>query len=340
MRNGREIELKILILGGTIFVGRALVDEAKKRGHELTLFHRGKHNAGLFPEVETIQGDRTLDLSPLANRKWDAVIDTCGYLPGVVRKSAEFLKDSVEHYSFISSISVYANFVAAGIAEDYSLGVLEDPTVTEVTGETYGPLKVLCEAEAEGAMPGKTLVIRPGLIVGPNDPTDRFTYWIERVAEGGEVLAPDAPELPVQFIDARDLAIWNLDLIEAGTTGIYNATGPERTLTMGELLETCRTVTQSDASFTWLSKAFLLKSEVAPWSELPLWVPAGEGAGFSRIDCSKGIAAGLTFRPLSETIRDTFAWVSSLPKGRELKAGLKREKESAVLAMWKSLGEV
>ena len=331
--------MKLLILGGTIFVGKALVEEATRRGHEVTLFHRGKHNPGLFPAVETILGDRTTDLSLLARRSWDAVIDTCGYLPAVVQQSAEFLKHSAGHYTFISSISVYSDLSKPGVDENSQLGELADPTVTEVTGETYGPLKVLCEAEAEKAMPGRTLNLRPGLIVGPNDPTDRFTYWVKRVGEGGEVLSPDRPELPVQFIDARDLAAWNLDLIEAGKTGIYNATGPERLLSMGEVLDACKQITGSDASFVWASEEFLLKNEVAPWSELPLWVPTSEGAGFSAIDCSKGIRDGLTFRPLSETIRDTFEWLASRPKDYAMKAGLSREKEQTVLEAWKRRGD-
>ncbi len=327
--------MRILILGGTIFVGRALAEEALKRGHEITLFNRGKRNPGLFPQVETIIGDRTEDLSPLGGRTWDAVIDTCGYLPAVVKKSADFLADAADLYVFISSISAYSDFSKPGVDEKSPLGVLADPDVTEVNGETYGPLKVLCEQAAESAMPGRVLTIRPGLIIGPHDPTDRFTYWPLRVAKGGEVLSPDRPDLPVQFIDVRDLAEWTLSMIESAEKGIFNADSPAGSLTIGGVLDSCKRMTESDAQFIWASEEFLLANEVAPWSELPLWVPTSEGEGFSLINCSKAASAGLKCRPLDETARDTFAWATSRPEDYAMRAGLAPEKEASVLAKLK-----
>jgi 2'-hydroxyisoflavone reductase len=328
--------MKLLIIGGTIFVGRALVEAAQQRGHEVTLFNRGKHNPDLYPEVEKLRGDREQDLTALEGRHWDAVIDTCGYAPRVVRASAEKLADSVGHYTFISSISVYSDFSQPGMDESGPLGTLENPDTEEVTGETYGPLKVLCEQAAEQAMPGRVLNIRPGLIVGPHDLSDRFTYWPRRIAQGGDVLAPDDPNLPVQFIDARDLAEWNLRMVEAGKTGIYNATGPDYTLTMGSLLEECRAVTGSDANLVWVEEKFLLENGAAPWSEIPLWVPASEGAGFSAISCGKAIADGLTFCPLADIIRDTLAWDSTRPASEHPRPGLTPEKEQQLLAAWRN----
>lgn len=324
--------MKILVLGGTIFYGRAFVEAALAKGHEFTLFHRGKHNPGLFPEVETIQGDRNTDLHLLKGRNFDAVLDTCGYFPRAVRESAMALADSVGHYSFISSISVYADFNTVGIDEDYPVGTIEDPTIEEITGESYGPLKALCEQAAENAMPGRVLTIRPGLIVGPHDPSDRFTYWVERVAKGGKVLAPQSPDYTVEFSDVRDLAEWNLRMIEANKTGVFNASGPEGKTTIGNLLEVCKTVAGSDAEFVWLSEAQILANEIAPWMELPLWIPESEGAGLSRVNCDRAIAEGLTFRAIEDTVRDTLEWVKTLPADRQRRAGLPQEKEQKALS--------
>ena len=330
--------MKLLILGGTVFLGRHLVDAAQARGHEITLFNRGQHNAELYPEVEKLRGDRNGDLSALRNRRWDAAIDTCGYVPRIVRASAELLADAVEHYTFVSSISVYAALDRPGIDENAAVGALDDPSVEEVTGETYGPLKALCEQVAEAVMPGRVLNIRPGLIVGPHDPTDRFTYWPHRVAEGGETLAPGNGERPVEIIDARDLAEWTVRMTEGRQTGIFNATGPDYPLTMQRLLETCKTVSVSDARFTWVGDQFLVDNGVGPWIELPLWVPesdAESGAIFS-VDCGKAIKAGLAFRPVEHTVRDTLDWDATRPSDREWWAGLKRERERELLTLWHS----
>ncbi len=325
--------MKLLILGGTVFLGRALVGVATARGHEVTLFHRGKHNPELFPDVERIIGDRDTDLGRLEGRKWDAVVDTCGYFPRQVRASASQLATATGHYTFVSSISVFADFDTPGMDECAPVGTLPDPTIEEITGESYGPLKALCEKEAEAAMPGRVLNIRPGLIVGAHDPSDRFTYWPVRVARGGDVLAPERPEVLVQIIDVRDLAEWNVRMVESGLTGVYNATGPDYPLTMGDVLEACKTVAASDAVFRWAPVPILNDAGVAAWTEMPIWVPESEGAGFSAIDCTKAIRAGLTFRPIEDTVRATLEWAATWPEDRALRAGISPEKEAAALAL-------
>lgn len=325
--------MDLLILGGTVFLGRHLVMAALACGHTVTLFNRGQHNPGLFPDVEQLGGDRDGNLTALADRRWDAVIDTCGYVPRIVRASAELLANAIDHYTFISSISVYADPMPIHADESAPLATLPDETVEEITGETYGALKALCEQAAEAALPGRVLNIRPGLIVGPFDPSDRFTYWPIRVARGGEVLAPDRPDRPVQFIDVRDLAAWIIRLVERGVTDTCHATGPAETLTLQSTLEVCRTVTEAGASFTWVSEAFLLENEVTPWMELPLWVPA-EADGMLQADIGRALANGLTFRPLAETVRDTLAWTKARPATYEWRAGLSPEREAELLRVW------
>ena len=326
--------MKTLIIGGTRFLGRHLVHSALARGHEVTLFNRGLTNPDLFPQVEAILGDREKDWAELSGREWDAVIDTCGYVPRIVRLSASALEGSVDRYVFISSISVYASFSKVGIDESDPVGKIEDETVEEITGETYGPLKVLCEKVVQDTFGGRSaLIVRPGLIVGPNDPTDRFTYWPVRVSRGGDVLAPDSPDAPIQIIDVRDLSDFIIKLIEEKASGVYNATGPDYELTLGAMLETCKQVSNSDANFKWASVEFLSRHEVAPWSDMPAWIPnTEEDAGFSRVDISKAIKAGLTFRPLEDTVRDTLEWAEARPSDWEWKAGLSAEKEEKVLA--------
>ena len=330
--------MQLLIIGGTVFVGRHLVEAAQARGHTITLFNRGQHNADLFPQVEKLRGDRTQDFAALAGRRWDAVIDTCGYVPRHVHASATALADSVDHYTFISSISVYSEFSQPGIDENSTVGTLADESVEEITGETYGPLKALCEQAAEAAMPGRVFNLRPGLIVGPHDPSDRFTYWPQRIDQAGktqseEVLAPGNPQQETQFIDVRDLALWIVQMVEARKTGVYNATGPAQPLTMQRFLDQCQAVTQSAARFTWVDEALLLQHEVTPFVEMPLWVPASE-AGLDQVNCSKAIGDGLRFRPLDETIRDTLAWHASRPTDTKLRAGLTPDREQALLQAW------
>lgn len=328
--------MNILIIGGTRFLGRHLVDSALARGHNVTLFNRGKTDPGLFPHLETILGDREQDISKLAGRAWDAVIDVAGYLPRIVGVSSVGLEGSVGRYVFISSISVYpdSSLHKVGIDESDPVGKLEDETVEEITGETYGPLKALCEKTVLDLYGERGLVVRPGLIVGPNDPTDRFTYWPVRVAKGGDVLAPEKPEVPVQVIDVRDLSDFTIKLIEKNASGIYNATGPDYELTFGAMLETCKQVSGSDAAFRWASVGFLEQHKVEAWSDMPVWVPDNEeNRGFSRVDISKAIRAGLTFRPLAATVRDTLAWAKTRPPDHPWRAGLKSERESELLEM-------
>lgn len=327
--------MKLLILGGTRFVGRALVEEAQAQGHEVTMFNRGQSNPDLYPDVEQLKGDRDGDLDALKGKTWDAVIDTCGYVPRLVRDSAELLADVVDQYTFISSISVYADFSEVGINEDSPLGKMEDETVETIDGETYGPLKALCEKTIDEVMNGRSLHIRAGLIVGPHDQSDRFSYWPYRVDRGGEVLAPDNPDGFVQYIDVRDLAKWTIMATEQKITGPFNLTGPASPLTMGTLLETCKQTNGGDATFTWVDEAFILENEIAPWTELPLWVGSDASfAGFDTVDCSKAIAQGLNFRPLADTVRDTLVWLKTRPADYEWKNGLAAEKEANVLKAW------
>lgn len=328
--------MNLLVLGGTVFLGRHIVEAALARGHAVTLFNRGQHNADLFPAVEKLRGDRDGGLEALRGRRWDAVIDPSGYLPRLVRASAEFLADAVDRYCFISTISVYEALFTAGMDEAAPVGTLADPGTEEITGESYGPLKVLCEQAVEAALPGRALVIRPGLIVGPNDPTDRFTYWPVRVARGGEVLAPASPASPVQVIDVRDLAEWTLRMVEARQTGTFNATGPAAPLTLGDLLETCRTLSASDARFTWVSEEFIARNDVSEWMDLPLWIASADQnmAGFQAISIARALGAGLQFRPLETTVRDTLAWHATRPASHEWRAGLAPAREAELLARW------
>jgi len=330
--------MNILIIGGTRFLGRHLVEAALARGHGVTLFNRGKSNPNLFPNVETIQGDREHDIEKLSDREWDAVIDTCGYFPRIVRLSAEGLarSGSVGRYVFISSISAFADSILTKIGVDESdpVGTMEDETIEEITGETYGPLKALCEKAVLDLYGDRGLVVRPGLIVGPNDPTDRFTYWPLRVARGGEVLAPEDPKVPVQIIDVRDLSEFIIKLIEDNASGIFSATGPDYELAIGAMLETCKQVSGSDATFKWASVEFLEQNKVAPWSDMPVWIPdTAENQGFSRMNVSKAIKAGLVFRPLADTVRDTITWANTRPADHEWRAGLKAEREEELLKL-------
>ena len=326
--------MNILIIGGTRFLGRHLVDSALARGHKVTLFNRGKTDPGLFPQLETILGDREHDIAKLAGRAWDAVIDVAGYVPRIVRLSAVGLERSVGRYVFISSVSAYDDAILSkiGIDESDAVGKLEDEFVEEITGETYGPLKALCEKTILDMYGERGLVVRPGLIVGPNDPTDRFTYWPVRVARGGDVLAPEKPDVPVQIIDVRDLSDFVIKLVEENASGIYNATGPDYELTLGTMLDTCKQVNGSDANIRWASVEFLKQNNVAEWSDMPVWIPDNEESqGFSRVDVSKAIKAGLKFRPLAETIKDTIDWANTRPADHEWRAGLKSEREQELL---------
>jgi 2'-hydroxyisoflavone reductase len=324
--------MRILIIGGTRFLGRHLVEAALERSHEVTLFNRGQSNPDLFPQLETIIGDREKDINRLKGRLWDAAIDVAEYVPRIVRLSVEVLKDSVSRYVFISSLSVYENFRKVGIDESYPVAKMPDQPTDENDPETYGPRKALAEKIVQDIYGERALIIRPGLIVGPHDPTDRFTYWPVRVARGGEVLAPQKPEAAIQVIDVRDLAAFIIKLIQENASGIYNATGPDSELTLGKLLEVSKQVSGSDANIHWASLEFLNQNKVEPWSDMPTWIPDDEeGVGFSRVDVSKAIQAGLKFRPLEETVRDTLAWEQTRPPDHEWRAGLKPEREAELL---------
>lgn len=328
--------MKILMIGGTVFLGRHTVAAALARGHEVTMFNRGQHNPELFPDVEKLRGDRDPLKDPngldvLKGRQWDAVIDFCGYVPRVVKASAELLADAVERYVFISSISVYPDLdQAKGTDENSPVGTIEDETIEEITGESYGPLKALCEQMAEHILPGRTLNIRPGLIVGPNDPTDRFTYWPVRVAKGGDVLCPGDPNWETQVIDGRDLAEWTIKMVEQKGAGVYNATGPDTPLKFGEILDASKAASGSDANYVWADNQWLLDAGVQPWMELPLWL----GNESMWVDVRKAVAAGLTFRPISEIVHDTIEWNKTRPQDYAWRAGMKAEKEAGLLQRW------
>ena len=318
--------MRLLVLGGTKFLGRAAVEAALARGHEVTLFNRGETNPELFPEAEKLRGDRTAGLAELRGREWDAVLDPSGYVPAVVRDSAEVLAGVTGHYLFISSISVYASLAARNDESRplSKLGEMPDDRLLE-DYSNYGALKALCEETVADAFGEVHAIVRPGLIVGAHDPTGRFTYWPHRVARGGEVLAPAPPERRVQFIDVRDLGSWLVDLAERRAAGAYNATHPGHP--WGELLETCREVAGSDATFAWVPDSFLVEREVGEWMELPLWIRAPEDAGMHDTDVSRAVAAGLTFRPLADTVRDTLELAQPTAE-----AGLRPEREAELLA--------
>jgi 2'-hydroxyisoflavone reductase len=325
--------MHLLIIGGTRFAGRHLVEATLARGHTLTLFNRGQSNPDLFPQVEQLLGDRTEDLAPLQGRTWDAVIDTSGYVPRHVRRSAEALVGATDRYVFISTISVYAENNPRAMAEDSPLAMLKDETVEEVTGETYGGLKVLCEKAVEQVYADRASIVRPGLIVGPHDPTDRFTYWPVRIAQGGEVLAPGNPDQPVQIIDGRDMAQWIISMVEEKRSGIFNAVGPDYALTTRSMLDACVAVCNPQAWLTWVSEEFLIAAGAQPWSEIPVWAPE-QDAAFDTCSNARAIAAGLKFRPLAETIADTLAWAKTRPSDHAWRAGLTREREAELLQGW------
>ncbi len=335
-------KLKVLFLGGTGFLGPHTVQYAVARGHEMTLFNRGKSDPELFPNLETIHGDRYTDVSGLKGRKWDAVIDTFAYVPKVVTDVLDVLKDNIRQYVLISTISVYKQISKPGMDETAPLATVA-PEVAETikthrdVGENYGAMKALCEQAAEKSMPGRVCTIRPGLIVGPRDPSDRFTYWPVRVRRGGEVLAPGSGNDYVQFIDARDLGRFIVHCIEQNTMGTFNADRPGKSITMRELLEACVSVSKSDAKITWVPADFLAEHKVEPWSDMPVWVsPDGEDAGMGQVSTARAMKAGIAIRPVGETIADTLAWFDTQPEERraKLRAGITAEREKEVLAAW------
>ena len=345
-RAGRP--LKILVLGGTGLIGPPMVAYAVARGHQLTLFNRGKTNTDLFPELERIIGDRNDNITALAaevakGRRWDVVVDNTASIPRWVEESAGLLKDNAGLYLYTSSISAYADSATPGADETTPLGTITSEeaakvkTNRDITETNYGPLKALCEKAAQTAFPGRSIVVRPGLIVGPGDSSDRFTYWPVRIHRGGEVMAPGNPTDPVQFIDCRDLGEWYVRLVEDSAIGVYNGVGPASPMSIAEMLYGIRATTGGELSFTWVDADFLKQHEVEEWGEMTVWVPpVGEYAGFSSSSIARAKKAGLSFRPLATTAVDTLAYWSSLPDERRAKprAGLEPEKERAVLAAW------
>jgi 2'-hydroxyisoflavone reductase len=328
--------MKLLVIGGSRFVGRHMVAAARARGDRVTLFNRGL-SAPAPQGVEFRQGDRRGDLSPLAHGEWDAVIDTCGYLPGEVARMAQMLKGRVGRYLFVSSVSVYAS-AAAPNHEDCALGAIDDPDTTTVDARTYGPLKALCEAELQRVLPAAVLLLRPGLVVGPHDPTQRFTYWparLARAAQNETVLAPGTPDAPVQFIDARDLAAFALHALQTGARGAFNVVSEAGRWTFGDVLRACAAAAGVVVRFAWHDIAALQAQGIEPWSDMPLAVPTTpDYHAFMRTDARRAAAAGLTTLPLEQTVAATLAWYRSLPAEQQVfdKAGLSREREAAALA--------
>jgi 2'-hydroxyisoflavone reductase len=332
--------LSILILGGTRFIGVEMTELALKRGHKVTFFNRGKTNTDLFPEIERITGDRNGEIDGLKGRKWDAVIDNSGYFPRAVRLTAELLAPSISQYLFVSSISVYPDFKSPR-DETSAVGKIKDESIEKVDNDTYGPLKALSEQAAEAAMPGRVTVIRPGLIVGPHDSTDRFTYWPARAARGGEMLAPNKPSDGIQIIDGRDLAAFVIDALEKKTVGTFNLVSPPDRFTIGDIVtESIRAANElakptSPAKAVWAPAQFLEAQKIEGWSDMPVWLDAkGDEAAFAKTSAARAMKAGLKITPMRKTCHDTLAWHLKRPAAEreKLKAGIAPEREKEVLA--------
>ncbi len=359
-------KFRLLVLGGTGFIGPCMIEAALAKGWSVTAFNRGRtekkrkeinRELPFMDKIEVLYGNRDPEkhaddadpnspkgLESLKGRTWDAVIDTSGFVPRIVRASAELLAAAgVKHYTFISSISVYAKNDQPNKDESDALGVMADPTVEDMGKqfENYGPLKVLCEQAAEKAFPGRCANIRPGFIVGPGDPTDRFTYWPWRAQHGGEMLLPGTPDMPIQFIDARDLGEWNIRVIEKNITGVFNATCPQ--MKQGDFFKACIDASNDKPTPVWVPFDFLEKfNEKAPApADVTICISGdGEGAGFHRRDVGKAARAGLTFRPVDVTVKDTLAWLATMPAERQakLRAGMSRDTEASVIKQWKESG--
>ncbi|MEO6597751.1 MAG: NAD-dependent epimerase/dehydratase family protein [Planctomycetota bacterium] len=332
--------MQILVLGGTVFLGPPFVRAAMAKGHTVTLFNRGKTNPGLFEDLEQLRGDREKgDLESLKGRQFDVVVDTSGYVPAHVEATARLFAEKARHYQFISSVSVYEGFGQRpeAVGEDTEVGEVANDKISEVNTirqamPFYGPLKARCEAAAEAAMPGRVSRIRPGLIVGPGDKTDRFTWWPVRIDRGGEVLAPGDPDGQVQFVDVRDLADWMLHCLEQDVFGVYNVAGFAGPVSMAELLAACKCATTKPVTLTFASEEFLAANQVRPWMEMPLWIPR---EGRSAIANERAIAKGLILRPIADTVRDTLHWAKT-ERGDQpfANTGLRPEREMELLAKW------
>ena len=325
--------MNVLVIGGTSFLGPHLIDALLRRGHRVTTFNRGRNPSPQPPEVERIIGDRAADIGRLARRRFDAVIDTCGYVPRVVGLSLDVLASQVGSYAFVSTISVYGESLDEPRDETCPVATAPDPSVEEITAESYGALKALCESVVRTRMGGREFVIRPGLIVGPLDPTDRFTYWPHRAALGGEMLVPGAHEHNISIIDVRDLASFIAGGVERGVTGTFNASGDTAATTMGDLVEACVRASGGIAKPTWVDESFVKANDVAPWSELPAWIPSGEDS-LMWASSARALGEGLTYRPLDETVSATLAFTRAKGLDRPLKSGLSNERESDLLRRW------
>lgn len=356
---------RVLVLGGTGFLGPKVMEAALARGHHVTLFNRGrleKMRKLEFPAgVDVLYGNRDpgkpadewkdeargdvkdpnspIGLSQLEGKTWDYVIDTSGQTPAQVEASAQLLADKVKHYVFISTLSVYASNDVVGMDESAPVAQLvKDAPAEQAPLLNYGPNKALSEQAAEAAMPGRVANLRSGLIVGPGDYSDRYTYWPVRLDQGGEVLCPGSPEDPIQFIDVRDLAEWSIRLCENRTAGVFNAMGPDKVLTFGMMLESCIKANGNTPTLRWAPASFLMKHGVSPWQDMPVWIPpGGESGGFHRRSNAKALAAGLTFRSPQDTAKATLTWWKTLPEGRraQMRAGLKPAREAELLALLK-----
>ncbi|MEJ2273171.1 MAG: NAD-dependent epimerase/dehydratase family protein [Woeseiaceae bacterium] len=336
-RREQKQNLEILILGGTGFIGPHMVREALRRGHSVTLFNRGRTNNEIFPDLETIKGDRDKGLDGLKGRRWDAVIDNSGYVPRHVQDSARLLAPNCDRYLFISTVAVYADISSAD-DEDSALATIADESIEEVSGETYGPLKALCEKRAAAEVEGDRLtVLRPTYIAGPGDRTDRFSCWPIRTRRGGEMLWPGSPGDPIQIVDVRDLANFTVDCLDRDIPGTYNMVNPPRIYTMGRLLEDCEAVTTSEVDDVWVAEDFLVANGLNPGAQIPIWGGTARSFGLST---ERALAAGMRHRPERETVRDLLAWWDTLPDERraEPRAGLRAEKEAEVIAAWKAAG--
>lgn len=342
--------MKILVLGGSRFLGRTFVEEALSNNHEVTIFNRGFQNAGL-KDVEIITGNRFGNLKELKNRNWDAVLDTSGFIPYTVQNSTEFLKDQVNHYIFISSISVYKDWVPENLDENYPVLEMTLDEANELSKDAKGPIydhyghfKALCERIAEKNMPGRVLNIRAGQLMGANDYTDRVPYWLNRIARGGKVLVPGKSNRRVQVIDNKDLSVWMLQMMASHSTGTFNATGPNYRLTMKEFLDACINVTGSNAELVWADEKFLLDQGVEPWTEMPLWVPEDAPLspeleqpwrGAFSINIDKAVQSGLSFRPIEESLEEIYEWEKKRPLTEdEWKSGMRSDREKKLLQLW------
>lgn len=334
--SNQNAKLRVLILGGTGFLGPHFVQALQAGGHQVTLFNRGKSNPGLFANLETLIGDRDGKLDALKGRDWDVVIDDSGYVPRQVKLTADLLKDHVRHYIFISSISVYGVFPKPGLDEDDTVAQPPDAKVEEVNGETYGGLKAGCEQVVATAYGSSYTVVRPHYVVGPGDSTDRFTYWVARVARGGSVLAPGSARDPLQYIDVRDLAAFVRHCAEERPTGRFNACTPPGAHTMGELMDAGKRVSGSNATFVWADAEFIQKNGLMEKGEIPIWLPpTGPVAGALLVSSARAVQQGLRFHDLDTTVRDTLEWNNKRPaeQREKLAVGLTPAREAELLKL-------